>query len=64
MKSNIFGTDEPTSARHVSDKNKSDIFGTSGSDDQNKRQTGGIRRGKLKIINKDKMAYEYLYSWD
>jgi hypothetical protein len=27
MKSNIFGTDEPTTTRHVSDKNKSNIFG-------------------------------------
>jgi hypothetical protein len=53
MKSNIFGTDEPTSARHVSDKNKSDIFGTSGNDDQNKRQTGGIRRDP----NASRMGY-------
>lgn len=48
MKSNIFGNDEPTSSRHVSDKNRSDIFGVSGNEDQNKRQTGGVRRGTLK----------------
>jgi len=41
MKSNIFGTDEPTSTRPVSDKNKSNIFGTSDNDEQNKRQQGG-----------------------
>jgi hypothetical protein len=44
MKSNIFGTDEPTSARHVSDKNKSNIFGI-GDNDQNKTQ-GGTRQGR------------------
>jgi hypothetical protein len=53
MKSNIFGTDEPTSTRTVSDKNKSNIFGIGDNNDQNKRQGGGGRRGKLKLINQD-----------
>jgi len=45
MKSNIFGPEEPTSTRHVSDKNKSNIFGIG--DDQNKQHTGrhGLRVG-------------------
>lgn len=51
MKSNIFGSDEPTSTRQVSDKNRSNIFGV-GDDDQNKRQTGGARRGKLSYMKK------------
>jgi len=45
MKSNIFGPEEPTATRHVSDKNKSNIFGIG--DDQNKQHTGrhGLRVG-------------------
>ena len=45
MKSNIFGNDEPTTTRHVSDKNKSNIFGVGDNDDPSKRQAGGIRQG-------------------
>jgi hypothetical protein len=45
MKSNIFGTDEPTSTRVVSDKNKSNIFGIGDNNDPHKRQGGGVRRG-------------------
>jgi hypothetical protein len=54
MKSNIFGTDEPTSARHVSDKNKSNIFGI-GDNDQNKTQ-GGTRQGR-RDPNASRMGY-------
>jgi hypothetical protein len=51
MKSNIFGTDEPTSTRAVSDKNKSNIFGIGDNDDPHKRQQGGIRRVGYNPIN-------------
>jgi hypothetical protein len=54
MKSNIFGTDEPTSNRHVSDKNKSNIFGI-GDNDQNKTQ-GGTRQGR-RDPNASRMGY-------
>lgn len=40
MKSNIFGTDDSAPTRSVSNKNKSNIFGTVDDDEQNKRQTG------------------------
>jgi hypothetical protein len=53
MKSNIFGTDEPTTARVVSDKTKSNVFGTDDKDEQ-KRQAHvrqGLR-GKLKSFSK------------
>jgi hypothetical protein len=53
MKSNIFGTDEPTSTRTVSDKNKSNIFGIGDNNDQNKRQGGGGRRDP----NASRMGY-------
>ncbi len=45
MKSNIFGPEEPSSTRAVSDKNKSNIFGIGDNDDLHKRQAGGVRRG-------------------
>ncbi len=63
MKSNIFATDEPTSTRHVSDKNKSNIFGIG--DDPNQRSSG-IRqglRGMYTSINHP-MAGKDLFSWD
>ena len=43
MKSNIFGSDEPTSSRPVSDKNKSDIFGVNDKNEQNKQSS--VRQG-------------------
>ncbi|CAF1409892.1 unnamed protein product, partial [Rotaria sordida] len=43
MKSNIFETDEPAPARSVSNKNKSNVFGST-DDEQNKRQSG-VRQG-------------------
>lgn len=46
MKSSIFGSDEPTNnSRTISDKNRSNIFGPTDADEQNKRQTGGVRQG-------------------
>ncbi|CAF1167489.1 unnamed protein product [Adineta steineri] len=45
MKSNIFGTDEPTSARTVSDKNKSNIFGIGDNENTKQQQQGGNRHG-------------------
>lgn len=51
MRSNIFGNDEPTTGRHVSDKNRSDIFGVS-NDDQNKRQGATVRQGLRGMFNK------------
>ena len=45
MKSSIFGNDEPTATRTVSDKNRSNIFGVGDQDDPSKRQAGGVRRG-------------------
>jgi len=53
MKSNIFGTDEPTSTRHVSDKNRSNIFGIGDNNDQSKRQPAGGRRDP----NASRMGY-------
>ena len=43
MKSSIFD-ETPTASRPVSDKNKSNIFGSNEHDEQNKRSTG-IRQG-------------------
>lgn len=43
MKSNIFGSDEPTTTRNVPNKSQSNVFSTP-DDDQAKRQ-GGIRHG-------------------
>ncbi|UJR21897.1 hypothetical protein I4U23_024969 [Adineta vaga] len=55
MKSNIFGTDEPTSARSTSDKNKSDIFGVNDKNEQNKNGAG-IRHG-LRDPNASRSGY-------
>jgi len=55
MKSNIFGPDEPTSTRTVSEKNRSNIFGIGDNDDPNKRQSG-VRQG-LRDPNASRMGY-------
>jgi hypothetical protein len=65
MKSNIFGTDEPASARSFSDMNKSNIFGVNDKDEQSKRPTQvrqGLR-GKLKITDKDDKTIRISLSW-
>jgi hypothetical protein len=65
MKSNIFGTDEPASARSFSDMNKSNIFGVNDKDEQSKRPTQvrqGLR-GKLKITDKDDKTTRISLSW-
>ncbi|CAF1109529.1 unnamed protein product [Rotaria sordida] len=54
MKSNIFETDEPAPARSVSNKNKSNVFGST-DDEQNKRQSG-VRQG-LRDPNASRMGY-------
>ncbi|CAF0937802.1 unnamed protein product [Adineta ricciae] len=54
MKSNIFGSDEPTSSRPVSDKNKSDIFGVNDKNEQNKQSN--VRQG-LRDPNASRMGY-------
>jgi hypothetical protein len=46
MKSSIFGNDEPTASRPVSDKNRSNIFGAPEQEQQNQNQGGGGRQGK------------------
>lgn len=46
MKSNIFGTDEPTAGRTTSDKNKSNIFGIGDNQEQNKQQGAAARHGR------------------
>ena len=45
MKSSIFGNDEPAASRQVSDKNRSNIFGATEQEEQNKRQGAGGRQG-------------------
>jgi hypothetical protein len=58
MKSSIFETNEPAASRHVSDKNKSNIFGV-GDNDQ-KRQTQ-VRQGvRGKFENETMMMNDHL----
>jgi hypothetical protein len=60
MKSNIFGTDEPTTTRHVSDKNKSNIFGIG--DSEHPSAPKHSHRGKFKsIINSIIYWYKNIY---